>query len=136
MAALCASDAIERGAAAYGWRDILMEQLGISREEYRVFSDGSLKLQGLYGYPALTDATALAMLQVISLQDFSCRTGAVSWYADLYTIVTTRCRESELGADSAAAAAQHSVLGVSDAQERCERPDRGRSIQGGGAGRA
>ena len=88
MAALRASDAIERGTAAYGWRDILMEQLGISREEYRIFSDGTLKLQGLYGYRALTDATALTTLQAISLQDFSRRTGVS--YADLYTIVTTR----------------------------------------------
>jgi Neuraminidase-like domain/Putative peptidoglycan binding domain/Salmonella virulence plasmid 28.1kDa A protein len=88
MAALRASDAIERGTAAYGWRDILMEQLGISREEYRIFTDGTLKLQGLYGYPTLTDATVLATLQTMSLQDFSRRTGVS--YSDLFTIVTTR----------------------------------------------
>ncbi len=88
MATLRASDAIERGTAAFGWRDILMEQLGISRDEYRVFTDGSLKLQGVYGYPALTDATVLATLQTISLQDFSRRTRVA--YVDLFAVFATR----------------------------------------------
>ncbi len=88
MAALRPSDAIERGTAPYGWRDILMEQLKISREDYRLFTDGTLKLQGLYGYPGLSDSAVLATLQTTSLQDFSRRTGVS--YADLFAIVRTR----------------------------------------------
>jgi hypothetical protein len=88
MAALRPSDAIERGDAAYGWRDILMEQLSISRQEYRVFADGTLKLQGLYGYPGLSDGAVLSLLQTTSLETFSRRTGVS--YEDLFSIVQTR----------------------------------------------
>jgi GH18 family chitinase len=89
MAALRGGDAVERPTpAGYGWRDILMEQLGISREEYRLFTDGTLKLQGLYGYPKLSDADVLKTLTTMSLQDFSRRTGVC--YDDLFAIVKTQ----------------------------------------------
>jgi hypothetical protein len=87
MAALRASDAVERGSAAYGWRDILLEQLAISRDEYRVFTDPTLKLQGLYGYTGLSDAAVLQMLQTMNLQTFSRRTGVS--YDDLSSILQT-----------------------------------------------
>jgi peptidoglycan hydrolase-like protein with peptidoglycan-binding domain len=87
MAALRASDAVERGAAAYGWRDILLEQLDISRDEYRLFTDTTLKLQGLYGYTGLSDAAVLQMLQTMNLQTFSRRTGVS--YDDLSSILQT-----------------------------------------------
>jgi hypothetical protein len=51
MVALRSSDAIERGSSTYGWRDILMEQLGLSRAEYQILTDSSLGLAQLYGYP-------------------------------------------------------------------------------------
>jgi hypothetical protein len=35
------SDALERGAAAYGWRDLLMEEARISRAEYKIFTDSN-----------------------------------------------------------------------------------------------
>ena len=88
MAALRPSDAIERGTAPYGWRDILLEQLAISREEYRLFTDGTLKLQGLYGYPSLSDSAVLTTLQTTSLRDLSRRIGVS--YDDLLAIVATR----------------------------------------------
>src|SRR5262249_53726755 len=82
-------DAIDAATlSSYGWRDILLEQLGISRDEYRLFVDGTLKLQGLYGYPALADAAVLNTLQTISLKDFSRRTGVS--YDDLFAIVKTK----------------------------------------------
>src|SRR4029077_10787984 len=51
MKALRPSDAVERGTQLFGWRDILMERLGFSREEYRLLTDSSLGLHELYGYP-------------------------------------------------------------------------------------
>jgi hypothetical protein len=89
MTALRANDAIERGGSTvYGWRDILMEQLGLSREEYRIFTDRTIGLRGLYGYTSLTEAAALALLQNQNLQDFSRRTGVS--YDDMFSIVQTR----------------------------------------------
>ena len=89
MAALRASDAIERTSPqTFGWRDILMEQLGLSRPEYQLFTDGTLGLHGIYGYASLADAAALTTLQNLSLQDFSRRMGVS--YDDLFAIVQTR----------------------------------------------
>ncbi|MBF6650643.1 neuraminidase-like domain-containing protein [Methylobacter sp. BlB1] len=58
MEALRESDNLERSNPAdptnpieYGWRDILMEELRLSRAEHAVLSDGTLTLQQLYGYP-------------------------------------------------------------------------------------
>ena len=88
------STTINQTGTAYGVGDILIEQLGISRNEYLVFTDSTLgnashtlNLQGLYGY-AGTSAAALASLQTISLQDFSRRTGVS--YTDLVSIIQTQ----------------------------------------------
>jgi hypothetical protein len=86
MAGLRPSDAVERGAAAYGWRDILMEQLGFSRAEYRILTDSTLKLQDLYGYPSLSDDAVISNLS--GMQDFSRRTGVS--YEDIFAILQTR----------------------------------------------
>ncbi|MEG3863401.1 Tc toxin subunit A [Microcoleus sp. herbarium12] len=52
MEALRKNDDLERASETeYGWRDILMEELRISRAEYRLLSDRTLTLQHLYGYP-------------------------------------------------------------------------------------
>jgi len=89
MAALRANDAIERSSpTTFGWRDILMEQIGLSREEYRLFTDSTLGLHGLYGYSSQTEAAALATLQKQNLQDFSRRTGVS--YDDLFSIIQTQ----------------------------------------------
>jgi hypothetical protein len=55
---------------SYGWSDILIEEAGISRDEYRLFTDSSLGLGALYGLP---EATALATLQQSSLEQLSRR---------------------------------------------------------------
>ena len=59
MAALRADDQLVNRTtpASYGWSDILIEQLAISRDEYRLFTDPALQLGDLYGLP---EATALA----------------------------------------------------------------------------
>jgi hypothetical protein len=81
------SAAIQSNGSAYTAGDILIERLGISRNEYRIFTDGTLKLTDLYGYPG-TDAAALVTLQSITLQDYSRRTGVA--YTDLVAILKTQ----------------------------------------------
>ncbi len=87
MTVLRAGDQLTSTASpvSYGWDDILMERLTISRDEYRLFTDPSLTLGDLYGLP---DATALELLQTTSLQDFSRRLGVS--YDDLAQIVATQ----------------------------------------------
>jgi hypothetical protein len=93
MIALRANDAFDRSSAVYGWLDILIEQLGLSREEYRLFTDRSLGLYGIYGYPVEQsdpnpNSTVLTILQSISLQEFSRRVGVS--YDDLFSIIKTQ----------------------------------------------
>ncbi|MGD0246679.1 MAG: FHA domain-containing protein, partial [Streptosporangiaceae bacterium] len=71
---------------SYGWSDILIERLGISRDEYRMFTDPSLQLGDLWGIPA--SGSPLTTLQAMSLRDFSRRLGVS--YDDLALIVQTR----------------------------------------------
>ena len=55
MEVLRKNEAIERATPNdYGWRDILMEELHLSRAEYKLLSDRSLTLQQLYGFAATT----------------------------------------------------------------------------------
>ena len=53
MERLRADDRLERAGnvadRAYGWRDILMERLGLSRQEYLILTDSNISLQELYG---------------------------------------------------------------------------------------
>ena len=51
MAALRAGDELTNSATpvSYGWSDILIERLGISRDEYLLFTDPSLGLGDLWG---------------------------------------------------------------------------------------
>lgn len=85
MIALRSADVLERGSAVYGWRDILMEQLGLSRVEYLLLTDSTLTLQQLYGYPTLSDAEVITELS--SFQNFSRRVGVS--YEDLISILQT-----------------------------------------------
>ena len=39
MERLRKTDDLERGANPYGWRDILMEEIGLSRAEYEILTD-------------------------------------------------------------------------------------------------
>jgi Neuraminidase-like domain len=91
MAALRANENLTNTATptGYGWQDILIEQLGISREEYRLFTDPSLDLGDLYGLaPQLSVAQQVQTLQNMSLQDFSRRLGVS--YDDFVAIVQTQ----------------------------------------------
>jgi hypothetical protein len=88
MAALRANDHLENtdSPASYGWTDILIELLGISRDEYRMFTDPSLQLGDLWGIPA--SGSPLATLQAMSVRDLSRRLGV--FYDDLVSIIQTQ----------------------------------------------
>jgi hypothetical protein len=77
----------ETSPTDYGWRDILIERLGISREEWQVLTDETLTLGQLYGLPA-GPAQQLPTLQSTSLQQFSRRLNVS--YEDLVAIVQTQ----------------------------------------------
>jgi hypothetical protein len=87
MIAFRADDSVSnrKTPTSYGWSDILIEQLGMSRDEYRLFTDPSLQLGDLYGLP---NASALSTLQTMNLQQFS-RLVGVS-YVDLIAILQTQ----------------------------------------------
>jgi peptidoglycan hydrolase-like protein with peptidoglycan-binding domain len=88
MEALRTGDAVERAdPASYGWRDILMERLGLSREEYRLLTDRTVTLAGLYGYPPGTnDADVLAALT--NMKAFTRRAGIT--YDELVELLGAR----------------------------------------------
>lgn len=75
MERLRTSDAVERpNAASYGWRDILMERLWLSRAEHRLLTDDTVTLQELYGYSAAT-AEADVLAELRSVRTFTRRIG-------------------------------------------------------------
>jgi hypothetical protein len=61
MTALHAHDSHDRNAPGYGWGDILMERVGMSRTEHRLLTDGSLTLRQIYGFTATEDASVKAL---------------------------------------------------------------------------
>ncbi len=81
LEALRADDAIERtSATTYGWRDILMEQLKLSRAEYEILTDSTVvPLWRMYGFPngtmdadiimALSNAKQFSRLIRITYED-------------------------------------------------------------------
>ncbi len=88
MAALRKNDGLERASETeYGWRDILMEELRISRAEYRLLSDRTLTLQHLYGYSSATpEADILSTLA--NAKTFTRRIGIS--YEEIIEIIKTR----------------------------------------------
>ena len=69
----------------YGWNDILIERLGLSRDELRVFVDPTLQLGDLVGLP---NASALTKLQNMNIHDLVRRAGIT--YDNLVAILTTQ----------------------------------------------
>jgi peptidoglycan hydrolase-like protein with peptidoglycan-binding domain len=69
----------------YGWNDIVIERLGISRDEMRIFVDPALQLGDLVG---ITPASALATLRTMSVHDLVRRTQIT--YDDLVAILQTQ----------------------------------------------
>lgn len=87
MEGLCQTSALERGANTYGWRDILMEDIGLSREQARVLTDGTLTLNQIAGFPAAMNA-AQVLAALSNARDFARRAGVS--YNDLVDILKAR----------------------------------------------
>jgi hypothetical protein len=79
---------LERGANLYGWRDILMEAVSLSRDEYEILTDSTADpLWRLYGFPNGTpDADVIATLS--NVKQFTVRVGIT--YDDIVALVQTR----------------------------------------------
>lgn len=88
MERLRRDDALERGTRAYGWRDILMEEAGLSRAEHEILTDSAaVPLARMYGFPAAaTDASVVAALS--NARDFTRRVGIT--YEEVTAILKTR----------------------------------------------
>lgn len=71
-------------AAAYGWRDILIERLGLSRKAHGVLTDASLSLSDLYG----STATGAALIAELSNAKALSRRLGLS-YAELIEVLRT-----------------------------------------------
>jgi hypothetical protein len=87
MERLRKSDDLERGGNPYGWRDILMEELRLSRAEYDLLTDGALTLQQVYGFaPGKSDADTIAELS--NAKKFARRIQIT--YEDVASLLNTR----------------------------------------------
>jgi hypothetical protein len=83
------TDDLEHGANPYGWRDILMEGLALSRAEYEILTDSPsvVSLWQMFGFPSGTaDGDVVAGLS--NVKQFSRRVGIT--YVDLISILRTR----------------------------------------------
>ncbi len=88
METLRPNDNLERGSATYGWRDILMEELGISRGEYDIFTNISLApLWAIFGF-ATTTSDADVISAVTNAKAY-CRRVGIS-YEELTRLLRTR----------------------------------------------
>ena len=89
MERLRRAESLERGANEYGWRDILAEELRLSRAEYRILtnSPAAISLAALYGFPA-SETQAGAVEKLSNAKEFSRRVGVS--YEDLVAILKTR----------------------------------------------
>jgi hypothetical protein len=88
MERLRVNDQLERGANTYGWRDILMEELYLSRDEYQILTDGGANpLWRIYGFAnGTTDADVINELS--NAKQFTRRLDIT--YEDLVEILKTR----------------------------------------------
>ena len=88
MELLRKTDDLERGANPYGWRDILMEEIGLSRAEYEILTDSvAVPLWQLYGFPNGT-ADAEVITGLSHAKQFARRVSIT--YDDLISILKTR----------------------------------------------
>ena len=87
MERLRKNDDLERGANPYGWRDILAEEIDLSRDEYDLLTNGALTLKQIYGFaPAKTDAQVADELS--NAKKFS-RRAEIS-YQDVVSLLSAR----------------------------------------------
>ncbi|HKX27952.1 MAG TPA: neuraminidase-like domain-containing protein, partial [Blastocatellia bacterium] len=88
MERLRKGDDLERGANPYGWRDILMEELRLSRDEYEILADSNaVPLWRMYGFPNGT--TDVAMIAALSNAKQFTRRVEIT-YDEIIAILKTR----------------------------------------------
>lgn len=88
MERLRKTDDFERGGNPYGWRDILMEELRLSRAEYQILTDSTAApLTRLYG--AAAGVTEAVLLTTLSNAKTYCRRVGIS-YEELVAVLKTR----------------------------------------------
>jgi hypothetical protein len=91
MERLRPSDNLERGSKPFGWRDILMEQLGLSREEHEILTDSTaVPLARLYGFAAATSDTDV--IAALSNAKVCARRVGLS-YEELVALLQTQVRQ-------------------------------------------
>ncbi|TMV44388.1 PA14 domain-containing protein,virulence plasmid 28 protein [Paenibacillus mesophilus] len=88
MESLRQDDRLERANAGdYGWRDIWMEELRLSRAEYALLTDRTIPLKKLYGF-AETTADTDVMSRLENVKSFTRRV-EIS-YEDIFELLKTR----------------------------------------------
>lgn len=88
MKTLRKDDSTERASPdGYGWRDILMEELRLSRAEYKLLTDRSILIQQLYGFSQTTDSET-ALDELTRVKPFTRRVNIT--YEDIIGILKTR----------------------------------------------
>ena len=89
MERLRKSDDLERGGNLYGWRDILMEELGLSRKEYDILTTSDVneddELKEIFGFVP----TETSPIDKLSNAKKFCRRIGIS-YEDLVSILKAR----------------------------------------------
>lgn len=98
MERLCKSNDLERGTNPYGWRDILMEEIGLSRAEYNILTTSNAApnvLWEIYGFLAGTPDTDVINGKVAdnipalsNAKQFTRRVGIT--YEEIIAILKTR----------------------------------------------
>ncbi len=96
MATFRETDNLERGTKPYGWRDILIEEMRLSRDEYGILTDSNaVPFWRLYGFPNGTsdadiiNGNAAADIPALSnAKHFARRVGIT--YEELVAILQTR----------------------------------------------
>jgi hypothetical protein len=88
MERLRKNDGLERGTNPYGWRDILMEELRLSRPEYEILTNStSVPLRRMYGFPNGT-AESDIISTLSNAKRFTRRVGIT--YEEIVAIIKTR----------------------------------------------
>jgi hypothetical protein len=88
MERLRKNENLERGTNPYGWRDILMEYIGLSRPEYEILTNSnSVPLWRTYGFPSgMAESAIIATLS--NAKRFTRRVGIT--YEEIVAIIKTR----------------------------------------------
>jgi hypothetical protein len=89
MEALRVNEDLERSVGVpFGWRDILMEELELSREQHAILTDRTLTVRLLYGFAAAGAGDPAVPAELRNAKHFSRRLGIT--YEELTALLRTR----------------------------------------------